>query len=122
MPRRRPINALSPYAPSKSCLRASMNSRPRCSALFPYTTLFRSRLSVWFQLAGRGGKPDKSNNLDGAPVARSERFELPRSEEHTSELQSRGHLVCRLLLEKNSVDVREEKSPNLEFDLALKES
>src|SRR5439155_16864299 len=70
-----------------------MIRRPPRSTLFPYTTLFRSvPPRVW----GRNGC---------AGVVLRERACLPRagrrrSEEHTSELQSRGHLVCRLLLEK----------------------
>src|SRR3989304_3813914 len=64
-----------------------MIRRPPRSTLFPYTTLFRS-------LPGRGARRRGSPHLFPAP--RSAR----RSEEHTSELQSRLHLVCRLLLEK----------------------
>src|SRR5690625_5390969 len=61
-------------------------SRPRPRAtLFPYTTLFRS---VWTVCP----PPLSSTSMC--------RGRIPRSEEHTSELQSRGHLVCRLLLEK----------------------
>src|SRR5271170_8366389 len=65
-----------------------MIRRPPRSTLFPYTTLFRSRAVLLFA-AGR-----RSQDVRG-PV-RSGR----RSEEHTSELQSRVDLVCRLLLEK----------------------
>src|SRR5439155_12918045 len=67
-----------------------MIRRPPRSTLFPYTTLFRSRIG-----SGRHRRQrfDRGNLAD--PFAR-----LDRSEEHTSELQSRGHLVCRLLLEK----------------------
>src|SRR5947199_7477908 len=71
---------------------------PPRSTLFPYTTLFRSsprcaRLgsSTWVS-AGRAGLPG------GRPVPCGN----PRSEEHTSELQSLRHLVCRLLLEKKN--------------------
>src|SRR6202044_1998553 len=68
-----------------------MIRRPPRSTLFPYTTLFRSR--------DRRGLaailPETS-----ADVAAGELLELPRSEDHTSELQSRENLVCRLLLEK----------------------
>src|SRR5262245_64551852 len=67
-----------------------MLRRPPRSTLFPYTTLFRSRGSL-----GRGLR---KRFLHRAPQPR-----LPclrRSEEHTSELQSLRHLVCRLLLEK----------------------
>src|SRR6266550_5787032 len=63
-----------------------MIRRPPRSTLFPYTTLFRSR-----PLPGPGAVRRRAVPLPGAP---------PRSEEHTSELQSRLHLVCRLLLEK----------------------
>src|SRR2546422_6972267 len=67
-----------------------MIRRPPRSTLFPYTTLFRS------QARQRGAEPEEQEQ---------ERVHLhrepgDRSEEHTSELQSRLHLVCRLLLEK----------------------
>src|SRR5271166_1779528 len=65
-----------------------MIRRPPRSTLFPYTTLFRSSRSVGAAEAGSGAPCEAR---DGG---------VPRSEEHTSELQSRGHLVCRLLLEK----------------------
>src|SRR5439155_9831986 len=65
-----------------------MIRRPPRSTLFPYTTLFRS-----VSLGGRRATGDRSR--EHSPRAPSR-----RSEEHTSELQSRGHLVCRLLLEK----------------------
>src|SRR3989449_5637162 len=71
-----------------------MIRRPPRSTLFPYTTLFRSpgrRLRHREQLHELGGRHPA---LDVDHVA------LHRSEEHTSELQSRLHLVCRLLLEK----------------------
>src|SRR5215510_6232380 len=61
-----------------------MIRRPPRSTLFPYTSLFRSRPGA---LRGRRPLPRRLRGW-------------PRSEEHTSELQSRGHLVCRLLLEK----------------------
>src|SRR2546429_2662692 len=73
-----------------------MIRRPPRSTLFPYTTLFRS-----------GGAPE--SRAAGAPESRADPpIQRPpnrpgpvrRSEEHTSELQSRLHLVCRLLLEK----------------------
>src|SRR3989442_11823370 len=74
-----------------------MIRRPPRSTLFPYTTLFRS--FERFALAGR----DLEQQLDhrGGDEARANRGPgALRSEEHTSELQSRPHLVCRLLLEK----------------------
>src|SRR2546422_3471052 len=70
-----------------------MIRRPPRSTLFPYTTLFRSMSDTTAapllrEYYGRGGWEDV-------------RLEVcPRSEEHTSELQSRLHIVCRLLLEK----------------------
>src|SRR5436309_12358251 len=74
-----------------------MIRRPPRSTLFPYTTLFRSSRG---SCRGRGARP---------PCAPGGgRSALARSEEHTSELQSRENLVCRLLLEKkkntNEVD------------------
>src|SRR5215208_8068150 len=62
-----------------------MIRRPPRSTLFPYTTLFRSWPRCWSANRPKYASRDTSD---------------PRSEEHTSELQSRGHLVCRLLLEK----------------------
>src|SRR2546429_6853125 len=67
-----------------------MIRRPPRSTLFPYTTLFRS--SFW-------GVSHSGRRKARVPLA--ERCSELRSEEHTSELQSRLHLVCRLLLEKN---------------------
>src|SRR6266511_1052935 len=66
-----------------------MIRRPPRSTLFPYTTLFRS-------LFAQGG-PRAGATLDQVPFVHRE-----RSEEHTSELQSRENLVCRLLLEKKN--------------------
>src|SRR5690625_5718901 len=72
-----------------------MIRRPPRSTLFPYTTLFRSV---------RPRKLRRSHFLPllSQPVVKRVKrvAEVRRSEEHTSELQSRGHLVCRLLLEK----------------------
>src|SRR5262245_64592614 len=75
-----------------------MIRRPPRSTLFPYTTLFRSLLTV----AGRGhrhSRPRCPRRPGGGSHVRYQRGRL-RSEEHTSELQSLRHLVCRLLLEK----------------------
>src|SRR3712207_7078806 len=90
-----------------------MIRRPPRSTLFPYTTLFRSE--------PEGGDRRQRNGERGdhrcAPIAQEQEHDhdrehralehrvhrggvLPRSEEHTSELQSRQYLVCRLLLEK----------------------
>src|SRR2546429_1527772 len=72
-----------------------MIRRPPRSTLFPYTTLFRSLLGS-FKIALRK-RPVSTEQIDAAIERIEERL---RSEEHTSELQSRLHLVCRLLLEK----------------------
>src|SRR5947208_6118281 len=77
-----------------------MLRRPPRSTLFPYTTLFRSSRG----LGGRGSHARSVPGGRGARAVRRERTRPPggaaRSEEHTSELQSPDHLVCRLLLEK----------------------
>src|SRR6266481_7529075 len=77
-----------------------MIRRPPRSTLFPYTTLFRS-----FLPSGRCSRPRRGNSAvtgrDRAVAALSPPGPgRSRSEEHTSELQSQFHLVCRLLLEK----------------------
>src|SRR5690349_21977833 len=87
-----------------------MIRRPPRSTLFPYTTLFRSgrRLAAGEQEEGEGEPGLRHGNLSSYARA-AERSDSPalsaggtpcRSEEHTSELQSRRDLVCRLLLEK----------------------
>src|SRR2546430_13054224 len=68
-----------------------MIRRPPRSTLFPYTTLFRSRLSL---------KPLRPERMLDRLYDCRQRLTAPRSEEHTSELQSQSNLVCRLLLEK----------------------
>src|SRR5258707_6247610 len=83
-----------------------MIRRPPRSTLFPYTTLFRSVAGA----GGAGGGHDRRRRRVGRrfrhrPVRRRPpgpggRLRAGRSEEHTSELQSRQYLVCRLLLEK----------------------
>src|SRR3712207_8276199 len=91
-----------------------MIRRPPRSTLFPYTTLFRSEFSAHFQQ--RFGIKVNHQFLPSGPIYERFRTESasgrhiadlfstgdtwPRSEEHTSELQSRQYLVCRLLLEK----------------------
>src|SRR2546422_461233 len=78
-----------------------MIRRPPRSTLFPYTTLFRSDHPAWRQCAGRRNRCDRrSGRRTIHDPGTAHAFELLRSEEHTSELQSRLHLVCRLLLEK----------------------
>src|SRR3712207_7754504 len=76
-----------------------MIRRPPRSTLFPYTTLFRSRAPLRLHgLPALLGPPPRRRR--GRRAHRPDRGQ-PRSEEHTSELQSRQYLVCRLLLEKN---------------------
>src|SRR5258707_7266071 len=72
-----------------------MIRRPPRSTLFPYTTLFRSRAAP---VRHRRGGPGAARRARGAAPRMRRRPD--RSEEHTSELQSRQYLVCRLLLEK----------------------
>src|SRR5438445_5514767 len=72
--------------------------RPPRSTLFPYTTLFRSHVEGGLELYLETEAPPGSG-LGGAS----------RSEEHTSELQSRQYLVCRLLLEKKKTNLRTEQ-------------
>src|SRR5437868_13047711 len=75
--------------------------RPRAT-LFPYTTLFRS-LALPRVRDFRGISPRAFDGAGNYTLGLKEQFVFPeiRSEEHTSELQSRFDLVCRLLLEKN---------------------
>src|SRR5256884_3751174 len=76
-----------------------MIRRPPRSTLFPYTTLFRSRRP--HDLAGVRGLLLRMHQMEVvAGITFVQRRDAERSEEHTSELQSRLHLVCRLLLEK----------------------
>src|SRR5205809_3400707 len=101
-----------------------MVRRPPTPTLFPYTTLFRSR-----------PRPPKTRSRSGSrshdlvcrglwAIAWSEARQLPtnrdiqgrvRSEEHTSELQSRLHLVCRLLLEKKKFSAIETHDAKYKF-------
>src|SRR3712207_7338152 len=101
-----------------------MIRRPPISTLFPYTTLFRSRVEV----SDEGGEDwQPAGELDGEPWALTpvgdrglyaalsdgtieQSRDGGRSEEHTSELQSRQYIVCRLLLDKIRRDLRVETS------------
>src|SRR5207253_3865018 len=91
----------------------SMRRPPPSSTLFPYTTLFRSAVQLADPRRGAGGEDvawyqrhharhPSNYSINGEDHLRAAGglTLVPRSEEHTSELQSRGHLVCRLLLEK----------------------
>src|SRR3712207_7234573 len=86
-----------------------MIRRPPRSTLFPYTTLFRSlasspRCRSRCSLVASGSSRHRLTmavlRVAGVGPADGPKSEEPRSEEHTSELQSRQYLVCRLLLEK----------------------
>src|SRR5687768_17821751 len=85
-----------------------MIRRPPRSTLFPYTTLFRS--------IPRGSRPSaRSSRGWTSPISFTRATataprRAARSEEHTSELQSRLHLVCRLLLEKKKEDCKKSKT------------
>src|SRR5258708_18566564 len=83
-----------------------MIRRPPRSTLFPYTTLFRSRFAdrVPAQATGTGKHVQAAFPLHRQRDRRRRQQRLVRSEEHTSELQSPDHLVCRLLLEKKKRD------------------
>src|SRR2546429_5213205 len=87
-----------------------MIRRPPRSTLFPYTTLFRSHARAGYA-AHRAVERTIQDTAEPAPRVHCQacrgasRREPRRSEEHTSELQSRLHLVCRLLLEKKKTRV-----------------
>src|SRR5438552_6509707 len=81
-----------------------MIRRPPTSTLFPYTTLFRSHPSSSTQCSAEKervtGAPSSNRSVGGRRTISVPAGQSTRSEEHTSELQSPDHLVCRLLLEK----------------------
>src|SRR5688572_32481684 len=80
-----------------------MIRRPPRSTLFPYTTLFRSTFVAEPGLGRFHSGAFAAAARTGVPVA-------PRSEEHTSELQSQSNLVCRLLLEKKNTSIYQSTS------------
>src|SRR3712207_7754898 len=102
-----------------------MIRRPPRSTLFPYTTLFRSllveRLDRWWR-ALQAQRPDCARRAVRLLIGLADRVEPApvgmhyqkrrRSEEHTSELQSRQYLVCRLLLEKKKQDISSNHTPD----------
>src|SRR3712207_7640896 len=79
-----------------------MIRRPPRSTLFPYTTLFRSRgmAQFWVLVPSRSLPRETTRSASSHSRPTAGTCGGPRSEEHTSELQSRQYLVCRLLLEK----------------------
>src|SRR3712207_7503728 len=86
-----------------------MIRRPPRSTLFPYTTLFRSRRAEHLHVVDlpaaavvHGAHAEHGGAAAGLVVGRAGGDLVGRSEEHTSELQSRQYLVCRLLLEKKT--------------------
>src|SRR3712207_7849083 len=89
-----------------------MIRRPPRSTLFPYTTLFRSEVWVTSPVARSWASTRTPTSIEVRPVSFTHAFTVrtfptwtgcrKRSEEHTSELQSRQYLVCRLLLEKKN--------------------
>src|SRR3712207_8047719 len=97
-----------------------MIRRPPRSTLFPYTTLFRSPHMDLLEYQGKqlfarhgvpvpSGKPARSVE-DAVSAADEIGYPCVRSEEHTSELQSRQYLVCRLLLEKKNTSLNYSQS------------
>src|SRR5436305_7617415 len=99
-----------------------MVTSPPTSTLFPYTTLFRSVYNFVFDLCVKlGAAPSDLVPFEKYAAAAqsltrpaSAARALQRSEEHTSELQSRPHLVCRLLLEKKTRRITEAMKPTSE--------
>src|SRR2546423_8703942 len=77
-----------------------MIRRPPRSTLFPYTTLFRSVPAHQHEPADEGDDEVLERHGETCAGETEHGAQLPRSEEHTSELQSLAYLVCRLLLEK----------------------
>src|SRR3712207_7777214 len=100
-----------------------MIRRPPRSTLFPYTTLFRSGAEgfgvvgvVLPEVPALGPAQLKLKALGHVVGDRVLHGEEVRSEEHTSELQSRQYLVCRLLLEKKKSDLYLKESPNTRYN------
>src|SRR5258708_21817939 len=91
-----------------------MIRRPPRSTLFPYTTLFRSVWNMFVSYTYDGGLTWQTIQATQDPVQRGCIWD-GRSEEHTSELQSPDHLVCRLLLEKK----KKNKNATNEIDAQL---
>src|SRR5689334_24710708 len=88
------------------CFFFLMIRRPPRSTLFPYTTLFRSSCPAVGAIEAGRGKGREARQEDDEEGQGRRRRRSGRSEEHTSELQSQFHLVCRLLLEKKKKCLR----------------
>src|SRR5437016_9430404 len=90
-----------------------MIRRPPRSTLFPYTTLFRSTgCHRWCETSSRGSPRDRRRVRCCSNPGTSSSGRRPRSEEHTSELQSLTNLVCRLLLEKKKKNKKQINNKN----------
>src|SRR2546429_7140409 len=96
-----------------------MIRRPPRSTLFPYTTLFRSRIGAHAKEKFLNEQISCRNYAYEHGTDRPDAAAWKRSEEHTSELQSRLHLVCRLLLEKkkNKMQCASRTSPSRYVDV-----
>src|SRR5262245_63156046 len=88
-----------------------MIRRPPRSTLFPYTTLFRSNSRAGICAEARLAAPSSAAVIEESLII------LVRSEEHTSELQSLRHLVCRLLLEKKKKKKKITKKEDNKFTM-----
>src|SRR5256885_6471627 len=97
-----------------------MIRRPPRSTLFPYTTLFRSKVTRVRERTRNGEKSEKqrwpTKQIPNVPTRNVVVYPSVRSEEHTSELQSPCNLVCRLLLEKKK---KNNIYPNHLFNLLM---
>src|SRR5947209_14802127 len=102
-----------------------MRRRPRKAPLFPYTTLFRSTSPPSSNDASPSCPPTGCCSPHLAGTGRAGRTtaatsSTPRSEEHTSELQSRQYLVCRLLLEKKKQTAHASQKPKTNIEVNRK--
>src|SRR5690349_23766105 len=95
-----------------------MIRRPPRSTLFPYTTLFRSAASS--PSSQPTGSSSAVMRLRNSPATRPSGAQSSRSEEHTSELQSRRDLVCRLLLEKKKKKKKEKYNIRNKNNMVMK--
>src|SRR2546430_11304416 len=95
-----------------------MIRRPPRSTLFPYTTLFRSdaRRRADREAEGAAHDPQRHHRQVAGQPEGDEAARGPRSEEHTSELQSQSNLVCRLLLEKKKATNKSARDHSLRAD------